>query len=490
MTPPLNEEEFDLMEDIVLDAQEDEPVEEILDPETELANNDIMDKSKIKTENDGLTTSDVLGDWKPGDGVMSAKNVYKDAGVGKGKKNKPEILRRELKESEFTDYFAEADIQGLEHFTSDRIKSLLLGQIEDRLDEAGIYGKVEIVGIAIVGSRNRGTAKPDSDLDIVVQYSGNVPEATMANILKGKHSMFGSPKIDGIPVDMKPIRREESGDFETYLKKSREYDNYVLGMVAEKEKEKRKKRRRHITRFYGYYPWFPIRPTPHPPWPKPEPGPNPPPPGPPPPGPPPPGPGPAPAGDIGGGGMAAPGGGGAPGGAAMEDLEKVEEDESQDNPEVNLRDENIKSLRKMSKEQASDIILRLYGSKLKSYIQRISTSDDGIPSINLSSAKNLIDPVAIVYFPGNDAVPESFMVAKIMLNPEAGSDKVGLDGRKVKRPIFVRMGYDMKNSVLRKYTNGGAMEDQDIFQTKDEIASLFSTTDFKKIQLWIVWGKL
>lgn len=486
MTPQLNEEEFDLMEDIVLDAQEDEPVEEILDPETELANNDIMDKSKIKTENDGLTTSDVLGDWKPGDGVMSAKNVYKDMGVGKGKKNKPEILRRELKESEFIDYFAENDIQGLEHFTSDRIKSLLLGQIEDRLDEAGIYDKVEIVGIAIVGSRNRGMAKPDSDLDIVVQYSGNIPEATMAKILKGKHSMFGRPKIDGISIDMKPIRREESGDFETYLAKSREYDNYVLGMVAEKAKEnKKKKKRRHITRFYGYYPWFPIRPTPHPPWPKPEPGPNPPPPGPPPPGPPPPGP--APIGDIGGG---APVGGGDAGGAAMEDLEKIDEDDNLENDEVNLKDENIRTLRKMSKEQATDIILKLYGSKLKSYIQRISTSDDGVPSIDLSSARKLISPEAIVYFPGNDSLEESFMIAKLTLNPDADSNRFGIDGRKIKRPIFVRMGYDMKNSILKKYSKGMGLEDQDIFQQKDEIASLFKTANFKNIKLWVVWGKL
>lgn len=480
------EEEFDLMEDIVLDAQEEEPIEEILDPDSEVENDDIMDKSKIKTENDGLTTSDVLGDWKPGDGVMSAKNVYKDAGIGKGKKNKPEVLRRELKESEVQEYFAEADVQGLEKYTSDRIKSLLMDQIEDRMDEAGLIDSdAKIIGIAIVGSRNRGTAKPDSDLDIVVQYKGRIPEKEFAEILRGTDSMFGPPKIDGIKVDMKPIRKEESGDFEKYLKRSTEYDNYILGMVAEEGKKKRKKRRQgFFRRYYGYYPWFPIHPTPHPPWPKPEPGPNPPPPGPPPPGPPPPGPGPAPAGDMGGG--AAPGGAPGGGGAAMEDMEEIHEDEN----EVNVKAENIRSLKKMSKEQAKDIILKLYGSKISSYIQRFSNDNEGLPKIDLSSTKKLLDPVAIVYFPGNQAVPESFMIAKIIMNPNAESNSFGLDGKKLKRPVFVRMGYDMKSGTLKKYTGDAGMEDQDVFQNKDEIASLFSTTDFKKIKLWVVWGDL
>ena len=73
-------------EDVVLDNGE--KIEEVMEPGSGADDYDVLDGKDLATENDGITTTDVLGDWKPGDGVMSAKNVYKA--------DKPKAQRRKL----------------------------------------------------------------------------------------------------------------------------------------------------------------------------------------------------------------------------------------------------------------------------------------------------------------------------------------------------------------------------------------------------------
>lgn len=96
------------------------------------------------------------------------------------------------------------------------IESDLLDEIKDYVKESDIDAK--IIDCAIYGSRSRGLQKPDSDLDVVVQYDGSIKESAMFNLLAEMHLIK-----DGMRVDINPIRKEESGTLDAYLQKAEQY---------------------------------------------------------------------------------------------------------------------------------------------------------------------------------------------------------------------------------------------------------------------------
>lgn len=108
-------------------------------------------------------------------------------------------------------------IQGFDGYTRDEVLDVVRGHVEEMLAESGT--DAEIVGMDIHGSRIRGDAKEDSDLDVVVEYRGSESEDSMFNLLNGEHL-----KIEGISVDINPIRADKTGTLEKYMKKSAEYD--------------------------------------------------------------------------------------------------------------------------------------------------------------------------------------------------------------------------------------------------------------------------
>lgn len=110
-------------------------------------------------------------------------------------------------------------IQGLEGYSRKQIKGIVSDHIRETLSDAGI--NAEIVGVEIHGSRNRGNAKEDSDLDIVVEYRGDIREDDMFNTLNDAENQL---VIEGIKVDINPIRAEETGTLQDYMKRSKEYD--------------------------------------------------------------------------------------------------------------------------------------------------------------------------------------------------------------------------------------------------------------------------
>ena len=90
-------------------------------------------------------------------------------------------------------------IQGFENYSIEQIEEIVLEHITDAFTEIGI--DVEIIDVEIYGSRTRGEAKADSDLDVKVRYKGAEKDYALFNILNDDDSAL---YIDGIRVDINP----------------------------------------------------------------------------------------------------------------------------------------------------------------------------------------------------------------------------------------------------------------------------------------------
>ncbi len=121
----------------------------------------------------------------------------------------------------------EKQIQGLESYSRKEIKDITTDYIQEKLEKNDLYD-VEINDLEIIGSRNRGTAKENSDLDIVVEYTGDIREDDLFNILN-EEPMY----IDGIQVDINPINEYDSGTLKDFLERSNKYDRDVLSKSNE-----------------------------------------------------------------------------------------------------------------------------------------------------------------------------------------------------------------------------------------------------------------
>ena len=116
-------------------------------------------------------------------------------------------------------------IQVFDGYSQSEIKSIVQEYIQQKLDENDI--SAHVVGIAVHGSRVRGNAKENSDLDVVVEYEGDIREDGMFNLLNDDdngEALF----IEGIRVDINPIRAQETGTLDKYMERSRKYDEEVL----------------------------------------------------------------------------------------------------------------------------------------------------------------------------------------------------------------------------------------------------------------------
>lgn len=100
-----------------------------------------------------------------------------------------------------------------------QIEEELLNDIKAEVEQDDL--PIKIIDGAIYGSRSRGMQKQNSDLDFVVEYTGDMKEYTVFNIL---HEM--NLTYEGLKVDINPIRKEESGTLNTYLQNA---DNYMKG---------------------------------------------------------------------------------------------------------------------------------------------------------------------------------------------------------------------------------------------------------------------
>ncbi len=111
-------------------------------------------------------------------------------------------------------------IQGLELYTYDEIIDLVTDFVKEVLYDNGYSDRdVKIHNVKLHGSRLRGQAREDSDLDAVIEYSGDINEDDLFNMLH-ENPLY----IDGIEVDVNPIQ-ENMND---YMKRSDKYDAMKL----------------------------------------------------------------------------------------------------------------------------------------------------------------------------------------------------------------------------------------------------------------------
>lgn len=118
----------------------------------------------------------------------------------------------------FENNLTNSKIKGLEGYSEDEIKDLCSGFIEDKISDFDL--DINIVELFIHGSRKRGNNRADSDLDIVLFYSGTEREDDLFNILN--EDPF---HIEDIKVDINPIRASSKSAIEAYKKKSSDYDS-------------------------------------------------------------------------------------------------------------------------------------------------------------------------------------------------------------------------------------------------------------------------
>lgn len=89
---------------------------------------------------------------------------------------------------------------------------------------------IELVGLAIYGSRCRGLEREGSDLDIVVEYTGSETEDDLFNAFNEDGFMIG-----GVKVDINPITEEKTGTLGVYLPKA---ETFMAKKQAVQQKEK------------------------------------------------------------------------------------------------------------------------------------------------------------------------------------------------------------------------------------------------------------
>ena len=94
--------------------------------------------------------------------------------------------------------------------SAEDIEKTVYAYVQSQIDEYGL--DAEIVDVVVSGSRCRGIEKENSDLDVVVEYTGSTREDDLFNMLY-EDSIY----IAGIQVDINPITEGRTGTLETYL---------------------------------------------------------------------------------------------------------------------------------------------------------------------------------------------------------------------------------------------------------------------------------
>jgi len=144
----------------------------------------------------------------------TSKELQQQADIRKAAEQASKIKKYDTKVS---------NIQGLENYDRGDVEQYVYDYIENEISGIkGVNYSDAADSIYIQGSRNRGTARQNSYLDVAFFYDGKAKEDNLFNALNGKDF-----NLDGINIDINPINTNNISK-EDYINKSKEYDNNVL----------------------------------------------------------------------------------------------------------------------------------------------------------------------------------------------------------------------------------------------------------------------
>ena len=156
--------------------------------------------------------------------------IFREEGIGKLpcepfsyeelKKSVIEGEKKRLYEGELTPT-SQIDIREEELLHGEsrqNIEESVLCYAQAELEEAG-YEEVSLLAARVYGSRTRETLyREDSDLDVVLSYTGDIREDDFFNLLQ-ENGM----RIAGLKIDINPISLEKTGTLQEYIKRAEQY---------------------------------------------------------------------------------------------------------------------------------------------------------------------------------------------------------------------------------------------------------------------------
>lgn len=121
-------------------------------------------------------------------------------------------------------YRAKSEI--IKGYSEDELYEIIKNYLKEVLELNDI--NTDIVNIQIIGSRNKGTSNPKSDLDVLIEYNNDsISEDSLFNILNDDEDRLF---INDIEVDFNPITPSKSGTLEEWLERNYNYDKYKENM--------------------------------------------------------------------------------------------------------------------------------------------------------------------------------------------------------------------------------------------------------------------
>lgn len=166
-------------------------------------------------QNDTATLQDTVFNSKDTQSVSTEQTDKKEISEKSAESN-VEVTNEEVMHS----------ISPIEGYTYSEVIDMVQNDVENILSDEG-SDNVEAVEFWAHGSRMRGNAKEDSDLDVVMFYKGNEKEDSLFNLIN-EHELA----IDGIKVDVNPIRISNEQDIARYKEKSARYDQEMRFSLA------------------------------------------------------------------------------------------------------------------------------------------------------------------------------------------------------------------------------------------------------------------
>lgn len=149
--------------------------------------------------------------------IISSTNIVSQE-TKKDTKNLKNVENDDIKYS----VNSKSNIKGLEDYTEDEINEIVEDYVISKLHEMDDYD-TEIIAIKPYGSRTKGTSKESSDLDIIVEFKGDIREDVFFDLLHEDDF-----EINGIKVDINPITEGKSGNVEDYYNRTKNYNSNVF----------------------------------------------------------------------------------------------------------------------------------------------------------------------------------------------------------------------------------------------------------------------